>query len=129
LDCGSEVVLNPIPNEVVRPSAEERPLKRQRSHRADKIPLESGCIFVPWTGHISIRKVQETYRSAIDNGRLKYQRVLQLESKSDTGSSQEKRWDPYVLTASLVPRALLDTEKVEDIAERVKLVTLIQAWQ
>lgn len=80
----------------------------------------------------SIDAVQESYRSPIRDGRLKYNREPQLVSKSD-GSSKARLWDPYILTKSLVPRAKLDEKKVEDITRRlestIRIVPKAVEWE
>jgi hypothetical protein len=100
---------------------EEPPPKRQKARSA-----ESDDAFVPWTlpvpTNITLHDIQKSYRSAIADGRLKYDQVPQPATRSD-GSVQVKRWDPYVLTARAVPRGLLHREKLEDITQRVQLTT------
>jgi hypothetical protein len=65
-----------------------------------------------------IEAVQESYLSAIQDGRLKYDRVPQQVSES----AGLKPWDPYVLTVPSVPRARLDSDKVESIARSVESI-------
>jgi hypothetical protein len=72
----------------------------------------------------SIEAVQESYRSLIHDGRLKYNREPQLVSILD-GSSKAKLWDPYILTESSIPRAELDEKKVEDITRKLELTIRI----
>lgn len=79
------------------------------------IPPKLDAVFT-WN---SIDAVQDSYRSPIRDGRLKYNREPRLVSKSD-GCSKTRLWDPYVLTKSLVPRAKLDEKKVEDITRRLE---------
>lgn len=80
----------------------------------------------------SIDAVQESYRSLIRDGRLKYKREPQLVPESD-GSSKARLWDPYILTKSLVPRAKLDEKKVEDITRRlestIRIVPKAVEWE
>lgn len=60
-----------------------------------------------------IETVQDSYRTAIQDGRLKYDREPQLGSNGPV-------WDPYVLPTTLVRRAKLDNDKVEDITKRME---------
>jgi hypothetical protein len=80
----------------------------------------------------SIDAVQESYRSLIRDGRLKYNREPELVSKSD-GPSKARLWDPYILTKSLVPRAKLDEKIVEDITQRlesaIRIVPKAVEWE
>jgi hypothetical protein len=76
---------------------------------------------VTWS---SIDAVQESYRSLIHDGRLKYNREPQLISMLD-GSSKARLWDPYILTESSIPRAKLDEKKVEDITRKLELTIRI----
>lgn len=71
------------------------------------------------TGATSIEVVEESYRSAIQNGRLKFDRKPRLMSVSH-GSPKLEPWDPYILAANFVPRAVLDEKKVTRITESVE---------
>ncbi|CZR52111.1 uncharacterized protein PAC_01988 [Phialocephala subalpina] len=62
-------------------------------------------------GHI--KAVQDSYRAAIRDGRLKYDREPQLASDGPV-------WDPYILPAASVCRAVLNKDKVEKITQRVE---------
>jgi hypothetical protein len=95
-------------------SVDQPSSKRQKSIQGNRaLPVISG------TGKISIEVVQESYRSAIQDGRLKYKREPQLGLKSNV-SLKVRPWDPYILAPNMVPRALLDKEKVESITQSVK---------
>jgi hypothetical protein len=110
---GSEVASNLVTNHLAKhhlTSSNEPLSKRQKSLKVD-----SGSSLT-WVGESSIEAVQESYLSAIRDGRLKYRRVPQQVSES----AGLKPWDPYVLTVALVPRALLKKDKVESITESVK---------
>jgi hypothetical protein len=69
----------------------------------------------------SIGTVQESYRSAIQDGRLKCDREPRLLSKSDV-SPKASLWDPYILTPQSVRHAVLDGQKLQTIAESIKSI-------
>lgn len=60
-----------------------------------------------------IETVQDSYRAAIRDGRLKYDREPHLASDGPV-------WDPYILSTTLVRRAKLDKDRVEEITQRVE---------
>lgn len=60
-----------------------------------------------------IETVQDSYRTAIQDGRLKYDREPQLALNGPV-------WDPYILPTTLVRRAKLNKDKVEEITQRVE---------
>lgn len=76
----------------------------------------------------SIDAVQESYRSAIRTGQLKYAREPQLPS----GSPKVRLWDPYIITPESVRHALLDDEKMDMITKSVestiKIVPKADEW-
>lgn len=111
-------------------SIEEPRNKRQKSSQGDQTPPEPSAELSRkpnasrFTGPTPFEAVQESYRSAIRDGRLKYNRVPQLISKSD-GPSKVKPWDPYILAAKVIPRALLSKEKVQSLTQSVESTILI----
>jgi hypothetical protein len=86
----------------------------QKSHRS-AIPPKPSAATITWVGESPIEEVQKSYRSAIRDGRLKYNREPQLVSEP-VGL---KPWDPYVLTVAMVSRARLDSSKVGSITQSV----------
>ncbi|PVH68423.1 hypothetical protein DL98DRAFT_522768 [Cadophora sp. DSE1049] len=60
-----------------------------------------------------IETVQDSYRAAIRDGRLKYDRGPQLASEGPV-------WDPYILPTTLVRRAELNKDRVEEITQKVE---------
>jgi hypothetical protein len=100
-------------------SVDQPSSKRQKSIQGNRTLPEPGAEFISGTGKISIEAVQESYRSAIQDGRLNYKREPQLGLKWNE-SLKVKPWDPYILAPKVVPRALLDKEKVESITQSVK---------
>ena len=98
---------------------DEPPAKRKKT-----VPAKPSDVFVPWKpSKTTLYDVQQSYRSAIADGRLKFDRVPQTIVRSED-SCQPKHWDPYNLTATAIPRALLD-RKIEGIIQRVHLTTRI----
>jgi hypothetical protein len=86
----------------------EPPSKHQKSSQGDRTLAAT-----------PIEVVRESYRSAIHDGHLKYGRKPRLASVSD-GSPKVELWDPYILAANHVTRAVLLKEKVADIRSSVE---------
>jgi hypothetical protein len=92
----------------------------QKTHRS-AIPPKQSPATITWACGNSIEEVQKSYRSAIRDGRLKYDREPELASET----VNSKAWDPYVLTAQMVLHARLDSKKVDSIGESVNSVVRI----
>jgi len=81
-------------------------------------PLDS--TFISWKPvATTLQDVQNSYRSLISKGQLNYNRVPQSAPKAD-GDVKVKPWDPYILPATSLARARLDTKKAKDIKERAR---------
>jgi hypothetical protein len=92
----------------------------QKTHPS-AIPPKPSAAMITWVGESPIEEVQKSYRSAIRDGRLKYHREPELVSEP-VGL---KPWDPYVLTAAMVSRARLDSNKVASITQNVNSTVAI----
>jgi hypothetical protein len=124
-DGGGEIIRNPsLRSKASPPEAviDEPPSKRRKAQSA------KSDVFVKWAPTIStditIDDVQESYRKAIVDGRLKHDQVPRLLAGSD-GSSRVKCWDPYTLSSKVLSRSVLDSEKVKDIMRRLESTTRI----